>query len=205
VFAIIFVDDGSTDGTIELIDELALNHRNITLIKRKEERGIGSAIRTGLKRALEFPDVEKFVQMDGDLSHDPNDLPLLLKGQADMVIGSRYVIGARATAWRFSRRMISSLANSSVHLLLGIRIRDCTSGYRSYDRDVAKLLSEKTKTNGYSFQVESIWLVQTRGKSIAEVPIRFEDRKYGESKLDLIREPIRLMWFLLRHAFGKPH
>ncbi len=203
VFAIIFVDDGSTDGTAESIRELASRHSNIILMERKGQRGIGSAIRTGLRRALELPEVETFVQMDADLSHDPRDLPKLLDGEVDMVVGSRYAKGGRAQGWLFSRRVLSFVANSLARLLLGIQIQDCTSGYRSYNRAVATLLSGKTKANGYSFQVESVYMVQEQKKSIVEVPIRFEDRKYGKSKLDPVREPLTLIWSLLEHRLRK--
>lgn len=199
ISAIVIVDDGSTDGTVESIKTLAGTRGDLVLIERGKPSGVGSAIREGLRKALEIPNIQRYIQMDADLSHDPRDAPELLGIEADMVIGSRYMEGAAIGRWPTFRRLISLAANSLVRLSLGIEVGDSTSGFRSYNERVARLLCEATSSEGRSFQVEATWLVLKEGLSIMEVPIRFEDRKRGRSKLDPIKESFALLLFLLKH------
>lgn len=196
---IVIVDDGSQDGTIESIKTLAGTCGDLVLIQRSKPMGIGSAIREGLRKALEIPDIQRYVQMDADLSHDPRDATKLLGMEADMIIGSRYITGATTGERSRFRWMISLTANSLARSFLGIDVSDSTSGFRSYNERVARLLSERTSSDGRSFQVEATWLVLKEGLSVKEVPIRFEDRKRGRSKLDPIKEPFALLLFLLKH------
>jgi len=184
---IIVVDDNSPDGTGQIADRLAKEFPLI-VIHRQGKQGLGSACITGFKKALEFG-ADIVCQMDADFSHDPHDLPRLLeridKGY-DFVIGSRRVTGGNIKGWSRYRNIQSILAMSFARAMLGLKTRDITAGYRCLKATMLKDIDFQTiKANGYAFQEELIYRSEKKGYSIAEVPVTFIDRKFGQSKLGI--------------------
>ena len=184
---IIVVDDNSPDGTGQIADRLAKEFPLI-VIHRQGKQGLGSACITGFKKALEFG-ADIVFQMDADFSHDPHDLPRLLeridKGY-DFVIGSRRVTGGNIKGWSRYRNIQSILAMSFARAMLGLKTRDITAGYRCLKATMLKDIDFQTiKANGYAFQEELIYRSEKKGYSIAEVPVTFIDRKFGQSKLGI--------------------
>ena len=183
---VIFVDDNSSDLTYKLIENNNLFEKKYFLIKRASKQGYASACMLGVKFAINRG-YEILVQMDADLSHSVVDLEKLLefKKYSDVVIGSRYVENGKIEGWGFFRTYLSLFANKACKILLKIDINDFTSGFRVYDIEVLKGLNfEEIKAEGYSFLVEVINKISIKNYSIIEVPILFNDRKYGSSKLD---------------------
>ncbi|ACP47792.1 glycosyl transferase family 2 [Sulfolobus islandicus Y.N.15.51] len=191
---ILIVDDNSPDGTALILQDL--NIHNLTVLVRYDERGLGSAIRYGIKKAIELKS-DFIVTMDADFSHDPKYLPEMMKialnENYDLVIGSRYVKGGGIENWPFSRRIISRGANYLFKLVSHSPINDNTSNYRIYSRKAALLALECDTTNGYEFQICSIFKIIRNNLTFKEYPIIFVDRKTGKSKLDF-REILN--WFL---------
>ena len=184
---IIVVDDGSPDGTGQIADRLAKEFPLI-VIHRQGKQGLGSACITGFKKALEFG-ADIVCQMDADFSHDPHDLPRLLERidrDYDFVIGSRRVIGGNIKGWSRYRNIQSILAMSFARAMLGLKTKDITAGYRCLKATMLKDIDFQTiKANGYAFQEELIYRSEKKGYSIAEVPVTFIDRKFGQSKLGI--------------------
>jgi dolichol-phosphate mannosyltransferase len=183
---VVFVDDNSTDGTDQIIKNNIYFDKKYFLIKRKSKLGYSSACIEGINFGLDKK-YETIVQMDADLSHSMVDLKNLLKNstKSDVTIGSRYVEGGSIVGWGMFRKYLSYIENLTCRKLLSIEISDFTSGFRVYD---AKVFSEINLMNitaeGYSFLVEVIYKIYLKNFSISEVPILFNDRKYGSSKLD---------------------
>jgi dolichol-phosphate mannosyltransferase len=180
---IIIVDDNSQDGTVEAVR--SLNSPNIQVIVREKERGLGSAIRTGIQKAIENG-TDYVVTMDADLSHDPIYLPAMYEKARegyDLVIGSRYVKGGGIENWPIKRRIISWGANFLVRLLLRSPLHDNTSNYRIYSTRAAKEVLKCESADGYEFQICAVYRVLKANLPVAEVPIIFKDREIGKSKL----------------------
>ncbi len=179
-YEIIVVDDGSPDGTADLARELGKTHP-IWVIDRGEKRGLGSAIRTGVSVAR----ADIVAVMDADLSHDPAHLPALIETVvegADLALGSRYVAGGDIVGWSAYRRLVSGVGNGLARTVLGIPSQDATTGFRVYG-PAAKPLVSNAQSEGYAFQVEILFLAKQAGLTLAEAPIRFENRQDGKSKL----------------------
>lgn len=184
---ILVVDDNSPDGTGRLADELSARHARVHVIHRPAKLGLGTAYIAGFKQAL----ADRFdcaLTMDADYSHQPRHIPELLAGLAtpgaDLVIGSRYVPGGRVVDSPPARRLLSQAANAFAKLLLGLRARDCTAGFRCYRRQVLESIElDAIFSNGYSFLIEMLYMVQRGGWRVAEVPVQFEDRRQGASKI----------------------
>jgi len=195
---IVVVDDGSSDGTIELVEEASRRYANITLMERGAKLGLGSALKEGLRRGLELG-AELLVTMDGDLSHDPLELPKLVgEGMPHrIVLGSRYVEGGCIVGWGLYRRLVSWGANLLARLLAGVSSRDSTTGYRCYGAEVVRAVLPEVRGVGYEFQVEVLSVAQRMDFEIVEVPITFIDRRMGRSKLGL-GEIWRFLRILLR-------
>ena len=182
---IIIVDDNSQDGTAEAVR--SLNSPNIQVIVREKERGLGSAIRTGIQKAIENG-TDYVVTMDADLSHDPIYLPAMYEKARegfDLVIGSRYVKGGGIENWPIKRRIISWGANFLVRLLLRSPLHDNTSNYRIYSTRAAKEVLKCDSADGYEFQICAVYRVLKANLPVAEVPIIFKDREIGKSKLTI--------------------
>ena len=190
---ILVVDDNSPDGTAEVVRNLKIP--NLTVFVRNE-RGLGSALRYGIKKGLESG-AEFVVTMDADLSHNPTYLPQMTKiaieADYDLVIGSRYVKGGGIENWPLRRRIISRGANYLFRLISRSPLNDNTSNYRVYSRKAGTLALNCETTNGYEFQICSVFRIIKSNLRTIEYPIIFKDRKVGKSKL---RSLEILNWFL---------
>lgn len=193
---IIVVDDNSPNGTAKEVKILAERYGNIRLIQRDEKMGLGSAYETGFKKATG----DVIFEMDGDLSHDPLLIPEFVKkieDGNDLVIGSRYVKSGGINNWGPIRIFISKSANFMANWILKLDVNDATSGYRAYKREV---LSEiNAGSEGYAFQVEMVYFARKKGFEMVEIPIIFDDRTMGKSKLG-VREIIRFLVVVLTLA-----
>lgn len=183
---VLVVDDGSPDGTGDIVERRARTDPRISLIRRSGRLGLGTAYIAAFREGL-ARDHTHFVTMDSDLSHAPERVPALLEAVdagADLAIGSRYVAGGSIVGWGLHRRVLSFGANSFARLWLGITAKDCTSGFRCYRRvAVEHLAGSPVRASGYSTLVELLVRCQRAGFKVAEVPIRFVDRVHGQSKM----------------------
>lgn len=186
---VLVADDNSPDGTGDIADKLALEHPGrVEVLHRPGKQGLGRAYVDGITHALDGG-AEYVAQMDADLSHPAEALPgmlgALLSTQSGVVIGSRYVPGGELDeAWPLYRRALSGWANLYVHTLLRVRIRDLTAGFKIWSAQALRDIGlERVQSNGYSFQVEMHYLATKLGHTILEVPIRFEERREGASKM----------------------
>ena len=180
---IVVIDDNSPDGTWRIVGEMAAQNPRIHLIHRKNERGRGSASVVGFAFALKCG-ADFVVEMDADFSHQPRFIPALLKAaeHADLVIGSRLIAGGGETGRSPIRTLITHLANLYIRLMLGIKTKDCTSGYRVFRRAVIEGLKPETlNSKGPAIVQETLWRCRQNRVRIAEVPILFEERRSGKS------------------------
>lgn len=197
--AILVVDDGSPDGTADLAAATAAELGSIDVLRRAAKSGLGPAYRAGFAWGLERGH-EILIEMDADLSHDPEMLPKLIAavgpGGADLAIGSRYIPGGAVPGWPASRRMLSKLGNRYVGLMLRLPVRDATAGFRAYTADILERVGlERVRADGYGFQIEMAYEVAKAGGTIVELPITFRDRERGESKMspDIVSEALWLV------------
>jgi dolichol-phosphate mannosyltransferase len=192
---ILVADDKSLDGTGKLVEILAKKHSNLMLYYRKGNTGLGDAYRIIFNMLLDCEPLvitknyDTIVQMDGDLSHSPTDLPALLaklEGNCcDLVIGSRYVQGGSIVGWTLRRQLISKGANSLARTVLRLKTHDITSGFRAWKVEALNAINiSNTSSNGYDFMLEAVYLAERRKLKISEVPITFRERRSGQSKLD---------------------
>lgn len=182
---ILVIDDGSPDGTAELVDEAAVSDPHISVLRREKKLGLGLAYIDGFRNVLS-KGYEAILCMDCDFSHDPAVLPKFVEALAenDFVIGSRYIPGGSTPDWKLTRRIISRVGNITARTLLGVPIRDCTTGYRGYRREaLQKLELDKIKLTGYGFMIETAYQNYLNGMRIKEIPITFIDRRVGKSKM----------------------
>jgi dolichol-phosphate mannosyltransferase len=198
-FRIVVIDDASPDGTGELAEALARSTGRVQVLHRGAKEGLGRAYVAGMRAALaQRPDF--ICQMDADGSHDPADLPrLLAAAQAnDLVIGSRYVTGgALDVHWPWYRKALSAMANVYVRRAMGLHVRDCTAGFRCWRPAILDQIGIDTlRTNGYAFQVETLYRTAALGARVSEVPIVFTERQLGRSKMSggVIFEAAVLPW-----------
>ena len=182
---LLVVDDGSPDGTGQLVEELARGRGDIFLLERESKQGLGTAYIAGFKWAIERG-YDAVVEMDADLSHDPAAVPDLLQAldAAELAIGSRYVEGGRTRNWGLFRRLLSRAANVYAGLWLGLHVHDWTSGFRAYrTSQLASLDLGSVASEGYAFQIELTWRTVRSGGRVVEVPITFVERTSGKSKM----------------------
>lgn len=180
---LIIIDDSSPDGTGELADQLAAEDPRVSVLHRQSKNGLGRAYAHGFQVALDRG-YERILQMDADGSHQPNDLGRLLKSNADLVIGSRWVSGGEVLNWPSYRQWISKAGNAYARFAIGSALKDLTAGYRAYSAElVSKLPLERIQAHGYGFQVEMTKLSMGLGAEIEEVPITFIEREGGRSKM----------------------
>ena len=184
---VLIVDDSSADGTGEIADALSREHRNIRVIHRTAKLGIGSAYKEAFSTALMDAETGIIGEMDADLSHDPIYLPSILHAaqqSGGIGLGSRYVKGGRVEGWSRKRRLVSWGANFLTRMILGLHVKDATSGYRAYTRGaLTKIGYLEAGTKAYAFQVEMLHRCEKHKFPIQEVPITFYERKVGKSKL----------------------
>ena len=197
-YRVLVVDDSSPDGTGELADRIASEDPRVSVLHRREKEGLGPAYADGFDRALNDQS-EVIIEMDADFSHDPADLPRLVKALddgADLAIGSRYVAGGSTPDWPVFRQGISRGGNLYARIMLGIPVRDATAGFRAFKAEALKRLPYRSaEASGYGFQVEMAWRAHEEGLTIVEVPISFRDRAHGTSKMgsDIVLEAMRLV------------
>ena len=186
--AILVVDDSSPDSTAGIAQAMAAEVGAVDILSRPQKSGLGSAYRDGFKWGRERG-FDVLVEMDSDFSHDPADLPRLLKGVdegADLVIGSRYVPGGEIPHWPWHRRALSKYANRYSSAMLRLAVRDLTAGYRAYRGEMLDRIDiDAVRAEGYGFQVEMTYFVANAGGRIVEIPIKFVDRVRGTSKMSL--------------------
>ena len=198
---LLIVDDNSPDGTGKLADQLAAKHSVIHVLHRPEKNGLGRAYLAGFKWALER-EYEFIFEMDGDFSHNPDDIPKLLEAahDADLVLGSRYVNGIRIINWPLRRLMLSKFAANYVQIITGMPLTDPTGGYKCFRRRALQAIDlDQVRSNGYSFQIEVTHKIWRQGLKVVEVPIIFTDRFLGKSKMTgkIVREALIMVWRLL--------
>jgi len=198
---LLVVDDGSPDGTGEVADEIARSDPRVKVLHRAKKLGLGTAyiqgFQSGLAQGYEF-----FFEMDADLSHDPNYLPrffLAFAEGADVVVGSRNVSGGGVEGWGLGRHMLSKGGSLYSRTILGVRVRDLTTGYKAFTRQALESIDlPSIRSNGYSFQIETTYRALLSGLKVVEVPIVFVDRQAGESKMSsgIFLEAVSMVWKL---------
>ncbi len=198
---LLVVDDNSPDGTGELADRLSARHDQIKVLHRQGKEGLGRAYCAGFVWALE-QGYQFIFEMDGDLSHDPGDIPEFLKAslEADLVLGSRYCDGIRVINWPLGRLMLSLCAAKYVQIITGMPFSDPTGGFKCFRRSTLESVGlQSVASNGYSFQIEMTHKVWRQGLRILEVPIIFTDRFHGTSKMSpkIVREALGVTWKML--------
>jgi dolichol-phosphate mannosyltransferase len=197
-FRILIVDDGSPDGTGRLADAMAAQHDWLQVLHRSEKNGIGPAYLAGFRHALDAG-AGCVMEMDSDFSHDPADLARLLaavKSGADLALGSRYVPGGGVTEWGLLRRFISEGGSTYARLVLGLKVRDLTGGFKCFRREVLEAIHfDGVRSQGYAFQVELTYRAVQAGFKVVEVPIVFRDRQQGTSKMSW-RIAAEAMWLV---------
>lgn len=182
---VLVVDDGSPDGTGARADDWSRREPRVHAMHRPGKMGLGTAYIAGFSWGLERG-YDAILEMDADFSHSPSYVPALIAAAdgADLVIGSRYVAGGGTRGWGLHRRILSEGANVFARTMLGLSVRDCTAGFRCYRADALRRIDLATVlAEGYSFQVEMLVRVLQRGGRVVEIPIVFEERRLGRSKI----------------------
>jgi dolichol-phosphate mannosyltransferase len=205
---VLFVDDNSPDGTGSIADEMASADPRVKVMHRAEKNGLGRAYIAGFKWALERH-YEFIFEMDADFSHNPKDIPRLRAAAKDagLVLGSRYINGIRVINWPLRRLFLSRGAGIYVKLITGMPFTDPTGGFKCFRRCVLEAIPlDKIVSNGYSFQVEMTHTAWRIGCRIVEVPIVFEERHNGTSKMSkkIIFEALWMVWKLLFRSWFRP-
>jgi len=186
---VLIVDDGSPDGTGELADEMARANKAIAVLHREAKQGLGRAYVAAFKH-LTAIGADIVVQMDADFSHPVRFLPSMLEplrsGQADVVLGSRYVKGGQIPRWNILRRIVSRGGSVFAGIVLLMPYRDLTGGFKAWRADVLRMIDlDRLHAGGYAFQIETTFRARLAGARIVEVPITFEERRVGQSKMSM--------------------
>ena len=198
-FEVLVIDDNSPDKTYEIVEKFFKSNKNVHLIKREEKIGLGSAYREGFSWGLKR-NYDYLIEMDADFSHRVEDLNKLIqfKDQNKLILGSRYVSDGDIVGWSFRRKLLSKYANKLAKLITSSNVNDMTSGFRIYPKKILEIINfQFTQNDGYAFQIEMTLLVTKNKFEILEVPIIFEERRSGKSKLDnqIIREALKYLLF----------
>jgi dolichol-phosphate mannosyltransferase len=205
---VLVIDDGSPDGTGEIADRLSGELDWVSVLHRENKEGIGPAYVAGFRKAL-AEGAELVLEMDCDFSHDPADVPRLIAaaGDADLVLGSRYVPGGGTANWGLVRRIVSRGGCLYAQILLGMRVRDLTGGFKCFRRAALEAIDlDALSAHGYAFQIEATYRVKQAGLRIREVPITFVERRAGASKMtgSIVTEAMwRIPLLRLRALVGK--
>ncbi len=200
---LLIVDDNSPDGTGALADQIAAGDSQVQVMHRSAKEGLGAAYLAAYKHALGSPrGWKRIVQMDADFSHDPHDIPRLLRALdegADVAIGSRYTAGGGTENWGLGRRIISRGGGLYARLVLGVGINDLTGGFKAWRADTLQALDlDAVSAHGYGFQIEMTYRAICGGFRVVELPIKFVERRVGQSKMsgNIVLEAVTLVWAL---------
>ncbi len=200
---VLVVDDNSPDGTGDIAEQIAKTNPRIHVLHRQGKLGLGSAYIFGFKWTLRNTDIRYIMEMDCDFSHNPEYVPDLvqpvIKGDADLVIGSRYVRGVNVVNWPLKRLLLSYFASIYTRVITGLPVHDSTAGFKCFNRRVLESINlDKIKSDGYSFQIEMHFFTWKKGFRILETPIVFTDRCAGNSKMSkhIVWEAIWMVWRL---------
>jgi len=201
-YDVLIIEDNSTDGTREIARELSKDNSRVNLIERPGKLGLGTAYIEGFRWGMENG-YDCFIEMDSDLSHDPNDLPRFateIENGSHLVIGSRYVGGTiSVVGWDFRRLLLSKFGNLYARTILGVPLTDMTSGFRAFSRPALDSLGlDNIRSQGYAFQIEMAYYIWRCGLKVSEIRIVFTERADGSSKMSkqIVREAMRLPWRL---------
>jgi len=197
---ILVVDDDSPDKTATVVEKMQQKYSNLLLIKRPAKLGLGTAYVAGFRYALK-EGYDLIFEMDADFSHDPKEIPKFLQAikNYDLVIGSRYIRGVNVVNWPMSRLFLSWLANLYTRIVTGLPIRDATSGFKCFRREVLEDIDlDRVHSDGYAFQIEMDFKAWKKGYRLLEIPIVFVDRYVGVSKMNpgIVREAVWMVWKL---------
>jgi dolichol-phosphate mannosyltransferase len=198
---VMVVDDNSPDGTGKIADELAAQDGQVRVLHRQGKEGLGAAYRQAFRQALD-EGWQRIVQMDADFSHDPKDVPRLLAALeqgADFAIGSRYTAGGGTENWGLGRKIISQGGGLYARTVLGISVRDLTAGFKAWKAETLRGINlGAVNAKGYGFQIEMTYRALRNGYRAVEVPIKFVDRRVGQSKMSgsIFVEALTLVWQL---------
>ncbi|HHS12622.1 MAG TPA: polyprenol monophosphomannose synthase [bacterium] len=197
---VLVIDDSSPDGTAKAVKNVMARTERIHLIERHEKLGLGTAYVTGFQYALQKK-YDLIFEMDADFSHDPKEIPRFLDKikDHDLVIGSRYIRGVNVVNWPISRLLLSWAANRYTRIVTGLPVKDATSGYKCFRREVLESIDlSQIHSDGYAFQIEMHFKVWEKGFRILEIPIVFVDRYEGDSKMNpgIVREAAWMVWKL---------
>ena len=201
------VDDNSPDGTWKIVQEISKKNKNVHLLLRKKDKGRGYAGRDGFIYCLK-KGADVVVEMDADMSHNPKYIPKMIEElkNADLVLGSRRVEGAHEVGRSFIRRIITFLANLYIRIILGLKVKDCNSGFRCFKREVLEgIKPEKLESKGPAIVQEVLFKAHLKGFKIKEIPITFIDRVKGRSKLgipQLVAGYFMVLKLKIQHIFG---
>lgn len=197
---VLVIDDNSPDNTGFIVEQMAKEHPSIFVLHRPCKMGLGSAYVAGFKWALER-NYEIIIQMDSDFSHDPSDLNKLLEAMTiwDFVLGSRYCDGGTIQNWPWYRLCVSSFGSFYARSILGMNIKDFTTGFKVFKRKVIESFNlDKILSDGYAFQIETTYKAIQNGFKVIEIPITFKDRTRGQSKISrrVVWEALWMVWRL---------
>ncbi len=182
---VLVIDDGSPDGTGDVADRLAAELPWVSVLHRERKEGIGPAYVAGFRKAL-AEDAELILEMDGDFSHEPSVVPRLIEAadDADLILGSRYIEGGGTQNWGYLRRFVSRAGCLYAQVLLGVRVRDLTGGFKCFRRAALEAIDlDALSAHGYAFQIETTYRVLRAGFRVREIPITFVERRAGSSKM----------------------
>lgn len=185
--SVVVVDDNSPDGTWKIVQEISKKNKNVHLLLRKKDKGRGAAGRDGFIYCLKHK-ADVVIEMDADFSHDPKYIPQMIEElkNADLILGSRRVEGAKEIGRSFIRRIITYLANFYIRIMLGLKVKDCNSGFRCFKREVLEKINlERLESKGPSIVQEVLFKSHLKGFKIKEIPITFTNRTKGLSKLGI--------------------
>lgn len=205
---ILIVDDNSPDETASIVEKIIEQNPKVHIIKRQSKLGLGTAYVEGFRYALKN-EYDYIIEMDADFSHNPKILPIFIEKikEYDLVIGSRYIKGVNVVNWPLSRLLLSWFANLYTRIVTGMPVKDCTSGYKCFRKEVLQTINlNKIDSDGYGFQIEMHFKTWKSGFKIIEIPIIFTDRFHGESKMNsgIVKEAAWIVWKLrFLSLFGK--
>ncbi len=183
--SVLVIDDNSPDRTAEIVEQIMKTNPRVHLIKRPGKLGLGTAYIAGFKYMLQ-QNYDYCFEMDADFSHNPNDLPRFIEllDQYDLIIGSRYSDGISVIRWPMKRLLLSYFACMYARIVTGCPVRDLTSGFKCYKRRALQGINlDRIKSDGYGFQIEIDFMIWRKGFKIKEIPIVFEERRVGVSKM----------------------